>query len=548
MNSRLFRVVVVGIVGLCAGAPGRVAAAQEDVDLPPLSSYEQLLGVLMSPRERQAWDRLRNDPARQVFVDKFWLDRDPTPGTAVNELRIIFQRRARRAATSFGEGSAAGYATDRGRVLLVYGLPRVQELRALPPGTDSPELLWVYGDGESQSVRFSGDGQRFSLASALEFGSVPFYRSAQEELRLLLSTGVGASSRAIATAPPAMSPAAAEGDGGAPPGSGATGAADVVVAPEVRIWMQMMFSGATFDDIGFRHRIAFFPAVESTYTVVAFQVDKDDLEFAATPSLQGDLLMDGEVDAVAADVAPDAPGAAADAAPVPPETARLKLFGAFLQGESGHEDTIHQFIIPFQVADDDNDELETGLRSVGTALLPGTYRLAWGLYDERSGKAVTRDVVITVPDFSAPGLQLSDTIIARPPNGSYSKAMTTDQVYEGMRLGSVQLHDDLDRVVGRDEVIESVVMVSGWQADPAAPGKPRLEVEYRILDDGTSIVRLPAQVLDFHILGQQIPLGQVDLLVPGRAYALEVRVKDLVADTEVVATTPIRIRDTATSR
>ena len=89
------------------------------------------------------------------------------------------------------------------------------------------------------------------------------------------------------------------------------------------------------------------------------------------------------------------------------------------------------------------------------------------------------------------------------------------------------------------------MIATGWASDPGSPGKPRLEVVYRILEglEGEeSIARLPEQLLDFHVLGQQIPLAQVNRLRGGRSYRIEIRVRDLVNGTETAVQTPIHLR------
>ncbi len=68
-------------IALLAGAliVVRAAAAQEPIA--PLAVYDELIAVLMSDAETLAWPRLRTDTERPLFVDRFWVARDPTPGT-----------------------------------------------------------------------------------------------------------------------------------------------------------------------------------------------------------------------------------------------------------------------------------------------------------------------------------------------------------------------------------------------------------------------------------------------------------------------------------
>ncbi|MFH1278701.1 MAG: GWxTD domain-containing protein [Candidatus Eisenbacteria bacterium] len=60
---------------------------------------------------------------RRAWVEEYWTDRDPTPGTPVNELREEHYRRIRLANTRFRSIRLKGIETDRGRVYVRYGEP-----------------------------------------------------------------------------------------------------------------------------------------------------------------------------------------------------------------------------------------------------------------------------------------------------------------------------------------------------------------------------------------------------------------------------------------
>ncbi len=595
------------IIMIAVGPLAAQAQQGEEFAPPPLERFDELIGVLMTLEERTAWARLRSAGPRRAFIDRFWEIRDPTPGTEVNEVRDIFMWRARRATALYGEGAVAGYATDRGKVLIVYGLPDEQEYRALPRDTDSAQLAWTFSELE-EPVRFTQQGDQFLLGVEVALDNRAFVKSAESELRLPLAAAMG--SRRLPPVLVEVAEDATDDESSTSPAPEPT----VDVAPEVRIWMRMVFAGTMRDQIELRHRVHFFPATEGAYTVLAFELDGEDLGYAVPPvkivakaaaeaaeeddwallppthgphgnlmsalvrrCTKSRLVEEGLLPIAALPVAalpatalglpelplpgdrtvsPDiiAAGEAAKGAVAPIPTAALKLFGAVLQGEPGRENTLHQFIIPFCVPasgtrvaagppDQDPIEALQGLfRSVAVTLVPGTYRLAWGVYDEATGRATTRDEVIEVPDFAAPELAMSSVLVARPPHRDDPVAVRTDRVYPGIRLGNVLLSDDIERVVDRNETIEIVVIVTGWRSDPGAPGKPRLQVGYRILHgENERAARVQAQILDFHVLGQQIPLRQVDMLEPGGRYDVEIRVLDLIAGVEIRRVVPIRI-------
>ncbi len=528
--------------------PAPAAAAQEPVDLVPLAAYGTLLDPLMTEAERRAWDALGDDASRADFVRVFWADRDPTPGTVGNERRDIFEARTRRAIQELAEESAPGYATDRGRVMLVYGLPDEQELRAVPP-TAPPTLTWHYRrHTPAVRVRFTREGEAFLLVEEPELTNAAFMRSLGDDLRLQLATAVGDRHGALErTATPSAGlddPAAAELEPPPPP----------EVAPEVKIWMEMVFSGIERDELELRRRIHFFPASDGTYTALTFELGKEALEFvlpvvAQTPEADGTEEGAAAVaeDALSVSAAEAAAAAGlADDDEVPEEArAHLRVFGAFMQGEPGQENTLHSFIIPYELMESAGDEESGPSLSLGVTLFPGMYRLAWGVLDATTGRAVTHDETVQIPDYTQGQLSLTRPLLAAGELRDDPRPMNTTTIYEGVRLGAVLVANDVDDVFDRDGTVEVVAVATGWASDPAAPGKPRLEVVYRILEglEGEeSLARLPDQLLDFHVLGQQIPLGQVKRLRPGRSYRIEVRVKDLVGGGETVQRAPIHLR------
>src|SRR3989442_14627633 len=72
---------------------------------------------------------------KRDFLRRFWAKRDPTPGTAVNELQVDFYSRIKEANRRFREGGPPeipGCRTDRGRTLIKYGPPQERTQRPRP--------------------------------------------------------------------------------------------------------------------------------------------------------------------------------------------------------------------------------------------------------------------------------------------------------------------------------------------------------------------------------------------------------------------------------
>jgi GWxTD domain-containing protein len=82
----------------------------------PLTPYEKWLAedvvYIVTAQERAAFERLRSDPEREHFIEQFWLIRDPTPGTAENEMKVEHYRRIAYANQRFGTQSSAGWSTQ----------------------------------------------------------------------------------------------------------------------------------------------------------------------------------------------------------------------------------------------------------------------------------------------------------------------------------------------------------------------------------------------------------------------------------------------------
>ncbi len=87
---------------------------------------------IITPQERAAFLRLRTDEERNIFIEQFWKQRDPTPDTVENEFREEHYRRMAFANDRFGTKTAEGWTTDRGRIYIVYGPP--DEIDAHPNG------------------------------------------------------------------------------------------------------------------------------------------------------------------------------------------------------------------------------------------------------------------------------------------------------------------------------------------------------------------------------------------------------------------------------
>ncbi len=94
--------------------------------------------------ERSAFLGLKTDAERDHFIEQFWLRRDPTPGTAANEMKEEHYRRIGVANQKFLASSGTpGWKTDRGRIYITFGPP--DELESHPVAAGKPAFeAWRY--------------------------------------------------------------------------------------------------------------------------------------------------------------------------------------------------------------------------------------------------------------------------------------------------------------------------------------------------------------------------------------------------------------------
>jgi GWxTD domain-containing protein len=91
----------------------------------------------LTGEERAEWKRLDSRDSRRDFIERYWLKRDPTQGTAKNEFRETILSRIKVSDSRFAIGKTPGSRTARGEVFIVLGTPaRVQDENAPRPPPD----------------------------------------------------------------------------------------------------------------------------------------------------------------------------------------------------------------------------------------------------------------------------------------------------------------------------------------------------------------------------------------------------------------------------
>lgn len=130
------------LAGLAVGALAGAAAT-------PLSPrhkkwLEEEVVYIISDDEKKIFRALPTEAERDQFIERFWLDRDPTPGTPENEYQEEHYRRIEYANQYFSGGRGHdGWRTDRGRIYIVLGKP-AQTSKYPWHDQVRPMELWFY--------------------------------------------------------------------------------------------------------------------------------------------------------------------------------------------------------------------------------------------------------------------------------------------------------------------------------------------------------------------------------------------------------------------
>lgn len=107
---------------------------------------------IASDLEKNIWDELQGVDAKGRFLTHFWLVRDPSPGTPVNEDRDDYFERLDEAKNLYAAPmTPRGWDSDRGRVLLKYGKPDGVE-RHFQEFNRKPYEIWTYTQMSYQFV------------------------------------------------------------------------------------------------------------------------------------------------------------------------------------------------------------------------------------------------------------------------------------------------------------------------------------------------------------------------------------------------------------
>lgn len=113
---------------------------------------EEDVYYIITKKERNIFLQFQTDKERDIFIEAFWAQRDPTPGTPQNEFKEEHYRRIEYANKFFGrDAPKPGWMTDRGRVYIILGEPMDKEIHEGSADV-SPTEIWFYKGDVSRGL------------------------------------------------------------------------------------------------------------------------------------------------------------------------------------------------------------------------------------------------------------------------------------------------------------------------------------------------------------------------------------------------------------
>lgn len=175
MKNMLVRTVIVFVIGVSLLFPGQKIKEKD------LSQKHQEwlkhVAYIIRPEEREVFMRLDNDWERDLFIETFWKQRDPTPGTPQNEYKEEHMRRFIHANQRYGRNTPReGWMTDQGRMYIILGEPVGKEI--FETSGIYPAEVWTYYGDKTKGL-------------PTQFNLVFFQRSGAGEYRLYSPTSDG---------------------------------------------------------------------------------------------------------------------------------------------------------------------------------------------------------------------------------------------------------------------------------------------------------------------------------------------------------------------
>lgn len=175
MINKSFRVLFIFLVACSLLFSGQ-KIKEKDLSL-KYQEWLKLVSYIIQPEEKDVFLRLANDRERDIFIETFWKQRDPTPGTPQNENKDEHRRRFIHANQRYGRSTPReGWMTDMGRIYIILGEPLSKEM--FDVSGIYPAEVWTYNGDKTKGL-------------PTQFNLVFFQRSGAGEYNLYNPTSDG---------------------------------------------------------------------------------------------------------------------------------------------------------------------------------------------------------------------------------------------------------------------------------------------------------------------------------------------------------------------
>jgi GWxTD domain-containing protein len=117
---------------------------------PQYITWQRMTMYIATSEEKKVFSRLTSDRDRDIFINIFWQQRDPTPGTPENEYQKEIEARFAHVNEFFRRGSPRpGWMTDMGRIYMILGKPNSVSAFENVVGLYPATVWYYYGEGKT---------------------------------------------------------------------------------------------------------------------------------------------------------------------------------------------------------------------------------------------------------------------------------------------------------------------------------------------------------------------------------------------------------------
>jgi GWxTD domain-containing protein len=141
--TRFWTPMLAGVILVATAAVGMAdRQLQRAIETNPINEWiDGPVSYILSSREREAFESLKTDEERDMFIQQFWGRRNPIPGSATNNFKEEFYRRVKFANAHFAYFHP-GWMSDRGHMYIDYGPP--DEIQFHPNSKPYHFSVWKY--------------------------------------------------------------------------------------------------------------------------------------------------------------------------------------------------------------------------------------------------------------------------------------------------------------------------------------------------------------------------------------------------------------------